>query len=564
MTIYKFANREGKIISEDYNKRLPLNKEKVFDTIKKSFELFPYKVEVKYGDYEDTYHVHFINNEYKDIYFCAKGTTPGGRENLNDEQRIQVKAQYLNYIYEKIQEGFKGIFLGMYIEENVIIFCTWKVKKSEAKSPQTPISKQIKIETIGKAIQEGFVQQDKGKGEYTCAFTPYFLYFYLKNNSWLHDGRETELINYIENKDINQEESETEFNDKNLIDIKTIQKIYYGAPGTGKSYSVLQLIKDQITKYGENSVDVIRTTIYQDYSYYDFIGSIQPKVENEKIKYEFSPGPFSVALKNAIENPQKQVFLIIEEMSRGNIASIFGDTFQLLDRKNGISEYSIHNELIYNYIHLDTEKKTEIYELNTEKRVAELYNDIKYDSKKVSLPNNLHIIGTVNTSDQNVNVIDTAFKRRFSFEYVSVDPIKDNNNMYLNSFSFKLGEIEFNWIDLYRALNKFIVENLGLNEDKQIGQFFIKFDEKNEDEDSKLQIKDKLLQYLWEDIQNIAISEETIFDKEIKTFGQLYKEFENKNIFSETFMNVYNDLPKLVNKKSENNQVMNTEEKTSS
>jgi len=176
------------------------------------------------------------------------------------------------------------------------------------------------------------------------------------------------------------------------------------------------------------------------------------------------------------------------------------------------------------------------------------------------MPNNLSIIGTVNTSDQNVNVMDTAFKRRFSFEYVSVDPIKDGNNIYLNSFSFKLGESEFEWIDLYRALNKFIVENLGLNEDKQIGQFFIKFDEKNEVEDNKLQIKDKLLQYLWEDVQNIAISEETIFNKEIKTFGQLYKEFEDKNIFSETFMNVYNTLPKLVDEKINGKQVTNTEE----
>ena len=75
-----------------------------------------------------------------------------------------------------------------------------------------------------------------------------------------------------------------------------------------------------------------------------------------------------------------------------------------------------------------------------------------------------------------------------------------------------------------------------------------------------LQIKDKLLQYLWEDVQNIAISEETIFDKEIKTFGQLYKEFENKNIFSEVFMNVYNSLPKLVDEKINSKQVTNTEE----
>ena len=110
MAIYKFANREGKIISEDYNKRLPLTKEKVLDIIKKSFELFPYKVEVKDGDYEDTYHVHFINNEYKDIYFCAKGTTPGGRENLNDEQRIQVKAQYLNIYMKKYKKVLKESF----------------------------------------------------------------------------------------------------------------------------------------------------------------------------------------------------------------------------------------------------------------------------------------------------------------------------------------------------------------------------------------------------------------------------------------------------------------------
>ena len=227
-------------------------------------------------------------------------------------------------------------------------------------------------------------------------------------------------------------------------------------------------------------------------------------------------------------------------MSRGNIAAIFGDIFQLLDRVNGFSEYPIDNKLITDYLRKDS--------------------NINTIEDKIYMPNNLSIIGTVNTSDQNVNVMDTAFKRRFSFEYVSVDPIKDSNNMYLNSFSFKLGESEFEWIDLYRALNKFIVENLGLNEDKQIGQFFIKFDKKNKVEDNKLQIKDNLLQYLWEDVQNIAISEETIFNKEIKTFGQLYKEFEDKNIFSETFMNVYSTLPKLVDEKINGKQVTNTKE----
>jgi putative restriction enzyme len=327
----------------------------------------------------------------------------------------------------------------------------------------------------------------------------------------------------------------------NSFTSNAIQKIYYGAPGTGKSYSVSNILNE---KYPNISVRenpfVIRTTIHQDYSYYDFIGSLQPDLdEKNNITYTFKPGPFSIALKKAFLNPKKEIILVIEEMSRGNIAAIFGDIFQLLDRVNGFSEYPIDNKLITDYLRKDS--------------------NINIIEDKVYIPNNLSIIGTVNTSDQNVNVMDTAFKRRFSFEYVSVDPIKDSNNMYLNSFSFELGKFEFNWIDLYRALNKFIVENLGLNEDKQIGQFFIKFDE-NKDKDNILQIKDKLLQYLWEDVQNIAISEETIFDKEIKTFGQLYKEFENKNIFSETFMNVYNSLSKLVDKKNDNEQLTNSKE----
>ena len=327
----------------------------------------------------------------------------------------------------------------------------------------------------------------------------------------------------------------------NSFTSNAIQKIYYGAPGTGKSYSVSNILNE---KYPNISVRenpfVIRTTIHQDYSYYDFIGSLQPDLdEKNNITYTFKPGPFSIALKKAFLNPEKEIILVIEEMSRGNIAAIFGDIFQLLDRVNGFSEYPIDNKLITDYLRKDS--------------------NINIIEDKVYIPNNLSIIGTVNTSDQNVNVMDTAFKRRFSFEYVSVDPIKDSNNMYLNSFSFELGKFEFNWIDLYRALNKFIVENLGLNEDKQIGQFFIKFDE-NKDKDNILQIKDKLLQYLWEDVQNIAISEETLFDKEIKTFGQLYKEFENKNIFSETFMNVYNSLSKLVDKKNDNEQLTNSKE----
>lgn len=294
--------------------------------------------------------------------------------------------------------------------------------------------------------------------------------------------------------------------------------IYFGAPGTGKSFKVTQYIKETYPEYDVNNHEnIFRVTVYPDYSYYNFVGSIMPIMQDDNIIYNFKPGVLTLALLKALEKPNEHIFLVIEEMSRGNIAAIFGDIFQLLDRKdNGYSEYVIDNELLATY----------------------LSSNLLRPINKVFLPSNLSIIGTVNTNDQNVNVIDTAFKRRFEFEYVSVEPIKDSNNS-LNSFEFKLDSNSFEWNALYMALNLFITTTLNLNEDKQIGQFFIKFgnDEKNNID----LIKNKLLHYLWEDIQNSVIhSKSSIFKSSIRTFSTLYKEFElNKNIFSDEFLEHY-------------------------
>lgn len=300
--------------------------------------------------------------------------------------------------------------------------------------------------------------------------------------------------------------------------IKPIQKIYFGAPGTGKSFKVTQFIKETYPEYdGNNHENIFRVTVYPDYSYYNFVGSIMPIMQDDKILYDFKAGVFTLALLKALEKPNEHIFLIIEEMSRGNIVAIFGDIFQLLDRKdNGYSEYAIDNELLATYLS------------------SNLYKPIN----KVFLPSNLSIIGTVNTNDQNVNVIDTAFKRRFEFEYVSVEPIKDSNNKSLNSFEFKLDSNSFEWNMLYMALNLFIMTKLNLNEDKQIGQFFIKF---GDDETyNKNLIKNKLLHYLWEDVQNTSVNNHSIFKPEISSFSQLYKLFEeNNNVFSDDFLKQY-------------------------
>lgn len=324
---------------------------------------------------------------------------------------------------------------------------------------------------------------------------------------------------------------------ENLESVKldyTIQEIYFGAPGTGKSRETNNIIKKSypdLTDKLRNDF-IFRTTVYSDYSYYDFIGNIMPISQNNNINYEFNPGPFSLSLKQALKYPGFDIFLIIEEMTRGDIAAIFGDIFQLLDRDSkGRSEYEIDNSLIAEYLN--------------DNNVGDLSN-------KIYLPSNLHIIGTVNTSDQNVNTIDTAFKRRFDFKYVSVHPLDKNGNslstlendsVLLNSFKFTLEnpDYDFEWNKFYMTLNKFIVDKLALSEDKQLGQFFLNFLNEKQSEDDKFEsLNNKLLHYLWDDVQNITFTGFTIFDEKYVAFSSVYNDFNKRqNVFSKEFLELY-------------------------
>jgi len=314
----------------------------------------------------------------------------------------------------------------------------------------------------------------------------------------------------------------------------TIQKIFYGPPGTGKSYTATKLIQAYYPSYGKtkkNSEFVYTTAIHPDYSYYDFIGNVMPVVKKEVITYKFKPGIFTKALEKALSVEEKTpVFLVIEEMSRGNIASIFGDIFQLLDRDEyGQSEYSIKNELIAKYLKDQGIEGFSVNESEEEYKVN--YN------KDIYLPCNLNVLGTLNTSDQNVFVMDTAFKRRFEFEYMDINPdIDEETGDYLNNFIFELDGNSFSWINFYQKLNQYIVVDLEMPEDKQIGQFFIKFD-KNTFQENYNQLTNKLLQYLWEDIHLITISESKLFNSKYDSFSYVYQDFkEQKNVFSNMFM----------------------------
>lgn len=310
--------------------------------------------------------------------------------------------------------------------------------------------------------------------------------------------------------------------------------IFYGAPGTGKSYGIKYFIRENGLPDYDPKVGnplVFRVTLHPEYDYSDLVGQLRPSVkENDRVTYELAPGVFTSALKKAVENPDKHVFLIMEEMSRSNVAAVFGDLFQLLDRDaTGRSQYSINNELLAN----------KVFGIGPDQA-----NDFP-----VFLPSNLTIIGTVNTNDQNVFVMDTAFKRRFLWKYVStnIDLAHFTNNAKIEIAT----DYSIDWAVFYQSLNHFIVADLGLAEDKQIGPYFINFqDEGKVDENGQPVlvdrkqatelVRDKLLQYLWEDVakvaQNTFVDKKLFDDQKISCFADLYDKFGHEQVFSKEFV----------------------------
>lgn len=324
----------------------------------------------------------------------------------------------------------------------------------------------------------------------------------------------------LKTDDVIEEEIKSEYIKEHKLREEPLQKILFGAPGTGKSYKISNDLEKIYAKNSKEYNDFIyRITVHPEFTYHDFIGNIMPTVTKKEkdsvIEYTFKSGVFTKAYIKAKKNPKYDIYLILEEMSRGNIVSIFGDLFQLLDRDEitGKSEYGIKNDLIL-------------------KKLKEADDSYKNESQ-IILPSNFHILGTINTSDQSVFSIDNAFKRRFEFEYIDTKPI-DIDGDYINNFEFELEGIEINWIDLYTKINSFIIKQLDMEEDKQIGQFFIKFKKDKKFFESNFnKITQKLLHYLWYDIHKSNFSEKSIFKNDIKTYSMAYNKLKNKkNIFN--------------------------------
>lgn len=315
------------------------------------------------------------------------------------------------------------------------------------------------------------------------------------------------------------------------------QKIIYGAPGTGKSYKLNEEAKEHF-----KTDKIERVTFYDGYSYANFVGTYKPVSDGENLSYKFVAGPFLRLLKEALKDKENYYLLIIEEINRSKADRVFGDIFQLLDRdKEGKSMYPIS--------------------MSDEMKKYFESNEIKLDNDKLYLPSNFYIYATMNNADQGVYTLDSAFKRRWDFEYISINnENNEGNSLYLSLEEIILGNEEKEypsslrkvgyWIDKSITWNNFRIElnNIltkeGIEEDRLIGPYFFSknnFIYKVEREyhlDEEI-YKYKLLNYIYNDLLKYKPHiKEKIFNKDIKSFSDIIDKVDRGEIiFSENIIN---------------------------
>jgi len=296
-------------------------------------------------------------------------------------------------------------------------------------------------------------------------------------------------------------------NDLTEVDIPEEDKvasniIYFGSPGTGKSNTV-----DALTT-GSN---VRKITFHPEYDYHSFVGGYKPSMDGNDIVYKFVPQIFTKIYIEAWQNLTEPYYLQIEEINRGNCAEIFGDLFQLLDRNSdGSSKYNVDaSEELLAYL---------------TKELGEDHDGIV--DGKIKLPKNLSIIATMNTSDQSLFPMDSAFKRRWDWEYMKID-----YNCTVSNFTIKLDNGNtYEWLKFLEAVNRLIFETTG-SPDKQIGNWFINATDTGGIINEKTFIN-KVLFYLWNDV--FKDEDESLFDidGETKTYEDFFTQDKNSTLIA--------------------------------
>jgi hypothetical protein len=325
----------------------------------------------------------------------------------------------------------------------------------------------------------------------------------------------------------------------------TLQQIYYGAPGTGKSKTIKDLT------FGES---VIRTTFHPDSDYASFVGTYKPiteevtlrdcygkkvideetneVVKKERIAYKFIPQAFLEAYVEAWKKlgSSKKQYLIIEEINRGNCAQIFGDLFQLLDRNEyGFSDYPIvADKDMQKYL----EKEFAGWEITNKDEINQLYGEANMvnlimKGERLVLPSNLYIWATMNTSDQSLFPIDSAFKRRWDWKYVPIREGRDKETNAKLNWYINTGDKQYNWWSFISKVNK-LIGSLTNSEDKKLGYFFCKA--KDGEIDADLFVS-KVIFYLWNDVfKDYGFDDKDFQDEEgkILSFDRFYEDKNGK------------------------------------
>ena len=287
--------------------------------------------------------------------------------------------------------------------------------------------------------------------------------------------------------------------------------IVYGAPGTGKSFTLNKALNEKNIDTSE------RVTFFPEYSHAMFFGNYKPFDDGQKLTYTFVPGPFLRVWVNALQNQDKFHVLIIEELNRANAAAVFGDLLQVLDRdENGVSKYAIS---------LSDDVKRFLAR-------PDVLGGEYTDFEELRLPNNMLIWCTMNNADQGVYPLDTAFKRRWHYTYKKINY---GRTKYL--FKHSAHPDKLDWTKIRKAINDALAIECHVNEDKLLGDYFLdaqtiatKSSEIIDQARFLTEFKEKVLMYLFEDAGKRC--REDLFNgcTNYNSFSSVIETFEKKGL----------------------------------
>ena len=415
------------------------------------------------------------NDSFYNTLFNWLGT-PSANDQDSEKRLIKVLSTFSEEALYKLTDGTNDVIFNQESLYSTLLSANESVDISgdvEAKGP---------LRILKSAASEGLFFNLRSNGTSVSVVDRNALDSYYQRVVVKHS-----LISQVPGVPIEIEQDTPDTDEERLADNESHNILLYGVPGCGKSYTIK-------TEYCNDDDHMERAVFHPDYTYSDFIGQILPKVSEGRITYEFAPGPFARILKKAVDNPTEEFYLVVEEINRGNAPAIFGDVFQLLDRdESGFSEYGVSNENISAYVYGNT-------------------------TTKIKIPANLFVLATMNTSDQNVFTLDTAFKRRWTMEMIE-------NNIDACDYAHQpICAWGITWGTFAKTINKKIIElgenNLS-NEDNRLGAYFVR----EADLTDAKRFGEKVLMYLWNDA--FKFDHDKVFKAEYRTFDELISAFLN-------------------------------------